>query len=1331
MENKENCNAFINRESKSMTLRFALKPQGRTEEVLKEKWGLLQDDERYKAYPIVKELLDREHRQLINKVLEKLEQEPEINWDDIGRMLSEVNNGKENRKELQSEQQRIRTFLAEKLKNNDIWKRLQGKEPFGKKGYLSALELSEEERAAVRIFDGFSVYFSNYYKNREAVYSDEDVVTGVAHRIVNENFVRFSHNMNIILQLQKETELMQEISKASQKAGITICLERLSGYNGMNTVLSQKGIDRYNAIIGFLNLHINLYIQQHAKAITEDSILKSRRKCKLVVLFKQILSTADKKVIIEEFDNDRQLIEQVDIFSKELQREVEGSLLNIIEELFGGSRTFNEKNVYLNMNALSDISILLGGRWDMLEKALRSYYREKLQGSIKENKLDEEVEKLLRKKGVTIYDIRQSVGCCNQLRSMENGAEEHDCYNLDKIYERILQCADQTKEYYEKLKIFFTRIDEKKNLKEMDIKPLKEYLDVWLELNRYLKNFTFADIESVFRDSEFYLTLDEILYRMREFVSVYNKVRNYVTKKPYSVKKQLLKFGNPTIADGWSVDKERAYGTVLLRKDGKYYLGIFNPDDKPEIIADENLSTAFYEKMVYNLFKDVSKMIPKCSTQLKAVKVHFEESNEAYILNDPKTFVKPLTITREIYELNNILHNGKKKWQKDYLKTTGDETGYREAVRAWNAFCMDFVKAYRNTSIYDYSSIQPLEEYDSVSDLYHDLDKLLYRITFTKVTEQQIEKLVDEGQLFLFQIYNKDFSENKKQNKGAHKNLHTLYWEALFSEENARDGIIKLNGGAELFLRPASIKNKTVHKAGSVLLNKNTSTGRTIPEAAYVELLHYFNSGEKTVLSAEAQTYKDLVVKSVRTYDIIKDRRFTQDQYMLHVPITLNYRADVRKTSLNEEVLKSIQTAQDMHIIGLDRGERNLITYTVVDLNGKIKKQGSFNTICTGQDIDGKKRKVDYHEKIDQKRKDRDRQKKDWKAIENIKDLKAGYISQVVHEICMLMVEYNAIIVMENLNYGFKRGRFKVEKQVYQKFETALLQKLSYMVITKDEDKMCEPGGVMRGYQLAAIPQSVQAVGNQIGAVFYVPAAYTSKIDPTTGFADVFNYTSLTDRESRKLFFSKFDDIAYDPGKGAFAFSFTLQEGRFAVYQTMFKKSWTVYSAVGERGSKHVYNKEKKKCDIENSTEKLKALFKKYDIAYENGLLKEQIMEVPASTEFAPFWRELDYIFRLIMRLRDSASADAEHVVDRIVSPVEAADGRMFVTPDEPGDSNQYDELPMDADTNGAYHIAMKGLYLVKEKIMKTEQTDRLPKDFYRITNAEWFRFMQERTWMN
>lgn len=56
--------------------------------------------------------------------------------------------------------------------------------------------------------------------------------------------------------------------------------------------------------------------------------------------------------------------------------------------------------------------------------------------------------------------------------------------------------------------------------------------------------------------------------------------------------------------------------------------------------------------------------------------------------------------------------------------------------------------------------------------------------------------------------------------------------------------------------------------------------------------------------------------------------------------------------------------------------------------------------------------------------------------MNKIKDLKEGYLSLVVRQIADMMIKYNAIVVLENLNVGFKRVRGGIaEKAVYQKFE--------------------------------------------------------------------------------------------------------------------------------------------------------------------------------------------------------------------------------------------------------------------------------------------------------
>src|SRR5690606_32793952 len=176
-----------------------------------------------------------------------------------------------------------------------------------------------------------------------------------------------------------------------------------------------------------------------------------------------------------------------------------------------------------------------------------------------------------------------------------------------------------------------------------------------------------------------------------------------------------------------------------------------------------------------------------------------------------------------------------------------------------------------------------------------------------------------------------------------------------------------------------------------------------------------------------------------------------------------------------------------------------LIYLTLINQKGEILLQESLNNISS----ENYPITTPYHDLLATKEKERDEARKSWGTIENIKELKEGYISQVVHKIAKLMVEHNAIVVMEDLNFGFKRGRFKVEKQVYQKLEKMLIDKLNYLVF-KDKDPN-EIGGLYKALQLANKFESFQKMGKQSGFLFYVPAWNTSKIDPTTGFVNLFD----------------------------------------------------------------------------------------------------------------------------------------------------------------------------------------------------------------------------------
>ena len=116
-----------------------------------------------------------------------------------------------------------------------------------------------------------------------------------------------------------------------------------------------------------------------------------------------------------------------------------------------------------------------------------------------------------------------------------------------------------------------------------------------------------------------------------------------------------------------------------------------------------------------------------------------------------------------------------------------------------------------------------------------------YRIDWTYISEADINKLDEEGKIYLFQIYNKDFAENST----GKENLHTMYLKNLFSEENLKNIVLKLNGEAEVFFRKSSIKKPIIHKKGSVLVNKTYNENgerKSISEEQYTEIYKYLNS---------------------------------------------------------------------------------------------------------------------------------------------------------------------------------------------------------------------------------------------------------------------------------------------------------------------------------------------------------------------------------------------------------------------------------------------------------------------------------------------------------
>ena len=764
-----------------------------------------------------------------------------------------------------------------------------------------------------------------------------------------------------------------------------------------------------------------------------------------------------------------------------------------------------------------------------------------------------------------------------------------------------------------------------------NVEKIKNLLDAIKDLQHFVKPLLGNGTESE-KDSQFYGEFTPLWEALDQITPLYNMVRNRMTQKPYSNEKIKLNFDNSTLLAGWDLNKETDNTCTLLRKDGNYFLVIIDKRNN-KVLKPENLVSKgdCYEKMEYKLLPGANKMLPK---------VFFSKSR-----------------IDEFKPSESVLRNYKNETHKK-----GDNFNLDDC-HALIDFFKESINKHEDWSKFGFH-FSDTSSYEDLSGFYREVEQQGYKITFRNVSVDYINQLVDEGKIYLFQIYNKDFSPYSK----GTPNMHTLYWRMLFDERNLADVVYKLNGEAEVFFRKHSIKvDKPTHPANKPIANKN------------------------------AQNEKK---ESTFAYDLIKDRRYTVDKFQFHVPITMNFKA-AGLNNINPLVNAYLKESNATHIIGIDRGERHLLYLSLIDMKGNIVEQYSLNEIVN--EYKGNTYRTNYHDLLDAKEKQRDEARRSWQTIENIKELKEGYMSQVIHKIAELMVKYEAIVVLEDLNMGFMRGRQKVEKQVYQKFEKMLIDKLNYLVNKKLDAK--EMGSVLNAYQLTNKFESFQKLGKQSGFLFYIPAWNTSKMDPTTGFVNLFD-TRYENMEKSKVFFGKFDSIRYNAAKGWFEFAFDYDNFTAKAEGTRTKWTLCTYGTRIETKRNPEKNNEFDSVEID-LTERFKALFAKHQINL-NGNLKEQI----CSQNDASFFKELLHLLHLTLQMRNSVTNSE---VDYLLSPVMNTSGEFY-------DSRTCGKnLPENADANGAYNIALKGLWIIEQ----IKQTDDLSKLKLAISNKEWLRHAQ------
>lgn len=1224
---------FINRYPLSKTLRFSLIPVGETENNFNKNLLLEKDKQRAENYEKVKGYIDRFHKEYIESVLSKARIK-KVN--EYANLYWKSNKDDSDIKAMESLENDMRKKISKQLTSTEIYKkRLFGKELICED--LPSFLTDKDERETVECFRSFTTYFKGFNTNRENIYSSDEKSTAIAYRCINDNLPRFLDNVK---SFQKVFDNLSDETITKLNTDLYNIfgrnIEDIFSVDYFEFVLAQSGIEIYNSMIGGytcsdktkiqgLNECINLYNQQVAKNE------KSKRLPLMKPLYKQILSEKDSVSFIpEKLNSDNEVLHAIkDYYTGHIGD------FDLLTELLQSLNAYNANGIFVKSGvAITDISNGAFNSWNVLRSAWNEKY-EALHPVTSKTKIDKYIEKQDK-----IYKAIKSFSLF-ELQSLgnENGNEITDWYISSinecnsKIKEAYLQAQELLNSDYEK------SYNKRLYKNEKATESVKNLLDAIKEFQKLIKPLNGTGKEEN-KDELFYGKFTSYYDSIADIDRLYDKVRNYITQKPYSKDKIKLNFDNPQLLGGWDKNKESDYRTVLLHKDGLYYLAVMGKShskafvDAPEITSDDE---DYYEKMEYKLLPGPNKMLPKVFFATKNIDT-FQPSDRILDIRKRESFKKGATFNKaECHEFIDYF--------KDSIKKHDD----------WSQFGFKF---------------SPTESYNDISEFYREISDQGYSVRFNKISKNYIDGLVENGYIYLFQIYNKDFS---KYSKGT-PNLHTLYFKMLFDERNLSNVVYKLNGEAEMFYREASIgdKEKITHYANQPIKNKNPDNEKK---------------------------------ESTFEYDIVKDKRFTKRQFSLHVPITINFKAHGQEF-LNYDVRKAVKYKDDNYVIGIDRGERNLIYISVINSNGKIVEQMSLNEI-----ISDNGHRVDYQKLLDTKEKERDKARKNWTSVENIKELKEGYISQVVHKICELVVKYDAVIAMEDLNFGFKRGRFPVEKQVYQKFENMLISKLN-LLIDKKADPI-EDGGLLRAYQLTNKFDGVNKA-KQNGIIFYVPAWDTSKIDPATGFVNLLKpkYTSV--QEAKKLF-ETIDDIKYNANTDMF--EFYIDYSKFPRCNSDFKKSWTVCT----NSSRILTFRNKEKNNMWDNkqiilTDEFKSLFNEFGIDYK-GNLKDSILNISN----ADFYRQLIKLLSLTLQMRNNITGSTLPEDDYLISPVANKSGEFYDSRNYKGSNAA---LPCDADANGAYNIARKALWAIN--VLKDTPDDMLNKAKLSITNAEWLEYTQK-----
>lgn len=1252
--------------SLSKTIGVELKPVGNTEKLIEARKLIEQDEQRAEDYKIVKDIIDRYHKDFIDKCLNSVK----IKKDDLEKYVSLAENSKKNEKKLNEVKEEMRKQITKAFEKNSFL----FNQNLIKKYLPGSDSVSEEEKKVVNKFSKITTYFDAFNKNRKNLYSGDAKSGTIAYRLIHENLPMFLDNIASFNKIS-ETGVNKYFSDIENEFTVILNgmhLSDLFQIDYFNNTLTQKKIENYNHVVGAVNKAANLYKQQHKNV--RISLLKTLKK---MILSDRVTPSW----LPEHFESDEEMLTAIKAAYESLKEVLVGADDDSLRNLLLNIDNFDLEHIYIaNDSGLTSISQQIFGYYDTYTLAIKDQLRRKNPATKKQRETpdsyDERIDKLYKKEGSF------SIAYLNQLVDTNEHITINEYYRLLGSY-----CREEGKRKDD----FFKRIDGaycaishifwgkhgEIAQSDSDIELIQKLLDAYKGLQRFIKPLLGHGDEAD-KDNEFDVKLRKVWDELNIITPLYDKVRNWLSRKIYNPEKIKLYFeNNGKFLSGWldsqtEKDNGTQYGGYIFRKKNEigeydFYLGI--SADAKLFRRDE---TICYEDGMYERF-DYYHLKPNTLLGKSYIGNYGEDSKavlSAFNAAITKLQLEKKLVPKDKENVPKYLKRLKQDYAGFYQILMNDDN----VVDAYNS-----MKQHILATLASLSRVPAAIELATQTDL--DIDDLIDEIMklpsesfgYFPIATAAIEeaKKREKKPLFLFKMSNKDLSYAEKSSEGLRKsrgteNLHTMYLKALLA---MTQNVFSIGSGMVFFRHKTKGLAETTarHKANEFIANKNKLNDKK---------------------------------ESIFGYEIVKNKRFISDKYLFHLSLKLNY-MQPNKYDVNSKVREIIRNGGIEHIIGIDRGERNLLYLSLIDLKGNIIMQKSLNILKNEHNVKG----TDYKGLLTEREGERQDARRNWKKIANIKDLKRGYLSQVVHIISKMMVEYNAIVVLEDLNPGFIRGRQKIERNVYEQFEKMLIDKLNFYV-DKHKDAN-ETGGLLHALQLTSEFKNFKKSEHQNGCLFYIPAWNTSKIDSATGFVNLFD-TRYTNADKALEFFSKFDAIRYNEKKDWFEFEFDYDEFTQKAHGTRTK--WTLCTHGKRlrsfRNPAKQYNWD---SEVVALTDEFKRILGEAGIdIHEN--LKDAICNLKGKKDFEPLMQ----FMKLLLQLRNSRTKPEE---DYILSPVADENGVFY-------DSRSCgDKLPENADANGAYNIARKGLMLIRQ-IKKAKELDKVKFD---ISNKAWLNFAQQK----